>query len=158
MDIVIVWEAYARPLMLMHTLAAFMLLGAATHHGLMVRAIAWNPRFNASLSRVYASVSVVAYLTTTALGAVVYPAYRYYVRGLYLDRHALWASRLFDIKEDLAVLGALSVVGIFILSRSVSMKSERRHLVVYSGLVWTVAIIVWVDTVSGLLISMARSV
>ena len=54
---------------------------------------------------------------TLLSGALVYPRYRYFVRGLYLDRYAPWASNLFDFKENLATLGLPLAIGAFVLAR-----------------------------------------
>ena len=151
-------ESAARLLVVLHAAAAIVLIGAATHHGVVVRRLPWSARFNARLSRIYARVCAVAFLATTALGALAYPTYRYYVRGGYLDRHALWASRLFDVKEDLAVLGALAAVGAWILSSAVDAKSDRAQRTIYAALVWIVPAVVWFDVFSGLVITMVRSV
>ena len=53
-------------------------------------------------------------------GGLVYPRYRYFVRGLYLDRYAPWASNLFDFKENLATLGLPLAIGAFVLARELA--------------------------------------
>jgi hypothetical protein len=90
------------------------------------------------------------------LGALAYPSYRYYVRGLYLDRYAVWASNLFDIKENFAAVGLPLVIAAFLLSRVLTPKSERGLLVGYLVMVLLQAVIVWFSVLSGLLLTMVK--
>ena len=147
----------ARPLILVHSVCAILLVGASTRHALV--AIDYGRgRYKVHVGHVFAATTAALYVATMTLGALVYPTYRYYVRGGYLDRHALWASRLFDVKEDLAVLGALAAVGAWILSSAVDAKSDRAQRTIYAALVWIVPAVVWFDVFSGLVITMVRSV
>src|SRR5688572_29580211 len=105
-----IWlEAWARLLVVLHAAAAIVLIGASTHHALI--AIGYLRRsYRVRLARIYAAVVLVAYAATFALGAMAYPTYRYRVRGLYLDWYEVWASNLFDIKENFAALGFPAVI------------------------------------------------
>jgi hypothetical protein len=150
-------EPWARVLLFLHAVAAIVLIGATTHHCLV--AVGYlRGRFKTRLGRIYAATSAVTYGVTFALGALVYPAYRYHVRGLYLDRHAAWASNLFDIKENFASLGIPLVVGALVLSRVMDPKRDRPMLVGYAVMVFGTTIIVWFNVISGLLITMVKGV
>jgi hypothetical protein len=147
----------AKALVLLHAAAAIVLVGSSTHHFLVtlryLRGI-----YNVRLGRIYAATVAVSYGVTFLLGALSYPTYRYYVRGLYLDRHAVWASNLFDMKENFAAIGLPLVVAAFALSRVMNPKDDRELLPAYAVMVGLSTVIVWFNVISGLLITMTRGV
>lgn len=151
------FEPYAKFLLLLHAAGAIVLVGSSTHHFLIALGYL-RGRYKVKLGRIYAAIVVIAYGATFLLGSVVYPTYRYYVRGLYLDRHAVWASNLFDIKENFASIGLPLAVGAFILSRVMDPKEDHPMLTGYAVLVFGATAIVWFNVVSGLLITMAKGV
>lgn len=147
----------ARLLVVVHAVAAIVLVGAATHHaavGLGYLRGAYKTR----LARIYAPTVAVAWLSTFALGLLSYPTFRYETRALYLDRYEPWASKLFDLKEHTAALGIPFVLGTFVLSRLIEPKQDRALARAYAALVVFVAMIVWFDVLSGLLITVTRGV
>ena len=150
-------ESSARFLVLLHAAAAIVLVGASTHHVLIALGYARGSS-KVRLGRIYALVGACAYAITFGLGALAYPTYRYQVRGLYLDRHAVWASNLFDMKENFAALGLPLVVGALVLSRVMDPAQDHALRRGYLVMVGLVAFIVWFNVVAGLLITMARSV
>ena len=148
-------EQHGRLLVVLHALASVVLIGASTHHALV--AIGYlRGRYKVRLGRIYAATVLGAYAVTFLLGALAYPAFRYHVRGLYLDRYAPWASNLFDMKENFAALGLPLVLGVFLLSRVMEPKEDRAMTMGYAGMVILAALIVWFNVVSGLLITMAK--
>ena len=150
-------EPWARVLILFHALTAIVLIGSSTHH-LLVAIGYLRGRYRPRLGRIYAATSALTYALTFALGAMAYPAYRYHVRGLFLDRHAFWASNLFDIKENLAAVGLPLSLGAFLLSRVLDPKSDRPLLAGYTVMVLGTAVSVWFNVVSGLLITVVKGV
>ena len=108
--------------------------------------------------RIYAATAAIAYGVTFVLGALAYPTYRYVVRGLYLDRHAPWASNLFDIKENFASIGLPLVIGALVLSRIMDPKEDRPMRLGYAVMVLGTAIIVWFNVFAGLVITLAKGV
>src|SRR5262249_49905235 len=86
------------------------------------------------LVRLYALVAAAAYTVTALFGGLLYPRYRYFVRGLQLDRDAPWASNLFDFKENLATLGRPLAIGALIVpsglrhgdTRALQNVADRR--------------------------------
>jgi hypothetical protein len=143
----------ARALLLGHAAAAIVLIGASTHQSLAaIAALRGAPRPRGI--RAYGATTAIAYLVCFVFGLVVYPTFRVEVRGLWLDRHAVWASNLFDMKENLAALGLPLVAGAWLLGR----KLEEDRVVTYAACVFLTTAIVWFDVISGLLITMARSV
>lgn len=148
-------EPYARLLVLLHAAAAIVLIGASTHH-LLIALACGRGRYKVRLARVYALVGACAYGVTFALGALAYPTYRYHVRGLYLDRHAEWASNLFDIKENLAAIGLPLVVAALVLSRVMDPREDHALRRGYQLVVGLVAFVVWFGVISGLVITLVR--
>ena len=95
---------------------------------------------------------------TFGLGLLAYPTFRYHVRGLYLDRYEPWASNLFDTKENFAALGIPLVIAAFVMSRVMNPKEDVALARGYAAFVILAAAIVWFGVISGLVITMARSV
>lgn len=153
----VVFEEWARALVVLHALASMVLIGSSTHHSLI--AIGYlRGVYRARLGRIYAATVAVSYLLTVALGALAYPSFRYHTRGLYLDHYAPWASNLFDIKEHFASLGIPLVLGALALSRALEPRSDRALLVGYSVMVLGAAAIVWFNVVAGLVVTLVRGV
>jgi hypothetical protein len=150
-------ESQARLLVLLHAAAAIVLVGSSTHHALVTLSYL-RGRFKVRLGRIYAATVVVAYSITFLLGALAYPTYRYHVRALYFDRHAVWASNLFDIKENFAALGLPLAIGVFVLSRVMRPKEDGSMLVGYAAMSFLVTFIVWFNVISGVLLTMERGV
>lgn len=153
----IVVAGIARNLTVLHALAAMVLLGIVTHQ-VVVAVRALQGRLNPRLVRIYGALGVLAGAITVVLGGVVYPAYRYYVRGLYLDHCDVTASKLFDMKEDFAVLALLLTVGVCLIGRALERQSPREHFQVYLGASLALATLVWFDALSGLIITLTRGV
>jgi hypothetical protein len=150
-------EGLARVVVVLHTVAALALVGAATHHAV----VAWGylrGSFKVRLARVYAATVLVTWLVTFVLGLLAYPTFRYNVRALYMDAHEAWASNLFDVKEHLAALGIPIVAGVFLLSRAIEPRTDRGLARAYTLMTWLVAAIVWFDVLSGLVITMVKGV
>src|SRR4051794_8479848 len=98
-------------LLIAHALVAVTLVGAITHQTIGV----WLPartRGDSFVGRVravspasYANAIVVLYLTTVALGAIIYPSYRLNVR-IVLEQMQLYAANgSFELKEHFVTLG-----------------------------------------------------
>jgi hypothetical protein len=141
----------------LHAVAAVVLIGAVTHH-LLIALGFLRGTYRTRLGRIYAATVAAAYAATMLLGAITYPTYRYYVRALYLDRYATWASALFELKEHFAALGLPFAVGAFVVSRVLEPREDRYLAVGYFVMVAIVAAIVWFDFFSGLLITMTKGV
>jgi hypothetical protein len=148
--------------LLVHALVALALGGASTHLALVTFALAtgrpkrWQ---SARLAATYAKVTGTLFLVSIAIGALLYPTFRYRVRGLYLDRYAPWASNLFDMKEVLAALAAPLAIGLVVLGRRApdEASSSEARLVFYlcSAVVFGVTLF---NVISGLVIVSVRSI
>jgi hypothetical protein len=147
----------ARAVVVLHAIAAMVLVGAATHHAIV--AVGYlRGGYRVRLARVYAATVAVAWLVTFALGLVAYPTFRYEVRALVLDRDAPWATSLFELKEHLAAVGVPLALGVFAVSRVLDPKSDRAIARVYVAMTIVAAAILWFDTISGLVITMVKAV
>ena len=153
----IAFEGCARLLVFLHAAAAIVLVGSSTH-SFVVTVGYLRGHYKVRLGKLYARIVVIAYLATFALGLFAYPTYRYYVRGLYFDRHETWASNLFDIKENFAAIGIPLVVGVWLLSRALDPREDRQLLTGYAAFVFLATVIVWFNVISGIFITMARGV
>ena len=107
-----------RPLLVCHAVAALVLCGASVHQTVyalaMLRRRVTARRLH--LARLFSRITLLSYAVVMGLGSLLYPRYRVFVRGLFLDRHAPWASNLFDFKENLATLGLPFAVGAVVLT------------------------------------------
>ena len=151
----IAFESAAPALVVLHALAAIVLIGASTHHAII--AVGYlRGKYKERLGRVYAATVAVAYGVTFVLGLFAYPAFRYHVRGLYLDRYEAWASNLFDTKENFAALGLPLVIGAFVMSRVMKPAEDSTLLRGYAAIVLLATAIVWFSVISGLVIGQVR--
>ncbi len=153
----IAFAEVARLLVVLHALAAIVLIGSSTHH----LVIAWGylrDRHKVRLGRIYAATVAVTYIVTFVLGLLAYPTYRYHVRALFFDRYEVWASNLFDMKENLAALALPLVVAVFVVSRVMNPKEDRMLALAYFWFVALVTSVVWFDVISGILITMTKGV
>ena len=153
----LVFDGYARLLVVLHAMAAIVLVGATTHHALIARSYL-RGQYKVRLGRIYAATIGVTYAITFTFGLLAYPTYRYHVRGLYFDRYERWASNLFDMKENFAALGLPLVVALVVLSRVMNPKTDRALVGGYAAFAFLVTAIVWFDVISGLLITTTKGV
>jgi hypothetical protein len=154
----IAFESAARPLLVLHAVVGFALLGASTHL-LVVCVQLWRGRVHLGrLARVYAQVIGATFTASFVLGLVMYPHYRYHVRGLYLDRYEPWASNLFDMKETFAALALPLAIALLPVGRRLDPARERDLL----PLVTLLAAAVWATAafaaVAGVLVTGVRGV
>ena len=140
--------------LVLHTIAAGALTGSVTHLALTLRK-ARRGRPNPRLQRLYPAVAAGGYAAVYALGTLIYPRYRVEVRANWLDDHAAWASVLFDLKENLATLLGPLMLAMVVLSRAEEPAKPSRALL---GCAAAVALGVWFNVVSGLLVGSMRSV
>ena len=150
--------ARARVLLVLHAAASIVLVGASTHHALQMRHY-WRGRFGKKgLEKLYAKVIAVTYVLTFAIGALLYPSYRYHVRGLYLDRYAPWAAELFDVKEMYASLALFVAIGLGMLAFTLEPEKERPFVKVYAAMSILVCAVVWFNVIAGLIVVSVRGV
>lgn len=150
--------AVRKLLLVAHLVLSIVLVGAATHHAWQMRALLRGTG-SRRLERLWARTVAASFLAVYALGALLYPTYRYHVRALFLDRYAPSMSNLFDIKENLATIALLLALALGALGGRLTSDVEDRPLrPVYASISWFVAAVVWFNVVSGVLIVSHRSV
>lgn len=154
----IVFYGARRLLFVVHAAGAIVLVGASTHHSLQMRHYLRGSFQRTMLEKTYAKVVAVAYATTFLLGALLYPTYRYHVRGLYLDRYAPWAARLFDVKEVFASLALVVALALGALAYSLEPEKEPWLVRVYATMSFIVCGVVWLDVIAGLVVSSVRGI
>ena len=147
----------ARLLLVLHALAAIVLIGATTHHAIIAYGYL-RGRAKPRLGRIYAATIGAAYLVTYGFGLLVYPTFRYMTRALYMDRYERWASNLFDMKENFAALGVPLAIAMFLLSRVMSPKEDRHLVIGYAAMAFLTCAVVWFDVISGLVLTNVRGV
>lgn len=146
-----------KPLLVLHFLSAVALLGSSTHLLLQMPALLRGAS-RVRLERIYGRVVAGAYSLTYALGAVLYPTYRYHVRALYLDQHHPMVSNVFDIKENLATIALPLALALGALGGRLTDPEDRPYRPVYASMSLLVALVVWFDVVSGVVIASYRAV
>jgi hypothetical protein len=147
---------YGLPLLVLHALCGLALCGASVHQAVIAVA-ALAGRLRPRLARIYGLTGLCLYAATLLFGALLYPRYRYFVRALYLDRHAPWAANLFDFKENLATLGLPLCAAAFVLSRDLdALRGEREVRALYAFFSLGQAAIVLFNAVAGLLVTGVR--
>lgn len=151
-------QAWGKLLLILHALCGILLLGSMTHNVLLVVPYLWGRYKRIPLEKLYVKVAFVAYLLTFGLGALTYPNYRYHVRALHFDKELPWGSNLFDIKEHWAGVGLAVFVAFLILSRIIDPKKDKDMLGIYAFCSVVLALIVWFNVISGLLLTSYRGV
>ena len=181
-------ESLARPMLLCHAIAAAVLVGATTHHLLWCRHYVWGRAGYIKAERRFATICAIAFVTTFILGNLLYPTYKVRVRAEYFDnpaaisdevklrvaQHALVGvkptpappvvaslspiARLFDIKEHWVALGCAASVALWLLSRKLHPRDDRRVLPLYVGLSALQCGCAWFGAIVGLVTASYRSV
>jgi hypothetical protein len=147
-----------RLLLVLHAGGSIVLIGAATHHALAMRHYLQERFVAVRREKTWAKVVAAAYLFTYAVGALLYPTYRYHVRGLYLDRHAPFYAGLFDVKEVYASLTLVVALGMGALAFTLRPAEERWLVRVYAAMSLIVCAVVWFNVIAGLLVASVRGI
>jgi hypothetical protein len=147
-----------RLLLVLHAAGSVVLVGAATHHALSMRHYLRGRFARAPLEKTWAKVVAAAYVFTFVIGALLYPTYRYHVRGLYLDRYAPAFAGLFDVKEVYASLTLVVAIGLGALAFTLRPAEERSLVRVYAAMSFIVCGVVWLNVVLGILVSSVRGI
>ena len=147
-----------RLLALLHTAGSVVLLGACTHHALLMRHYLRGRLERAPLEKTYAKIICATYPITFALGALLYPTYRVHVRGYHLDRFAPEYARLFDVKETYAALALLLVFALGALAYTWRPREEPHLAPIVAGMSLLVCAVVWLNAIIGILVVTVRGV
>lgn len=87
-------------------------------------------------------VATIGYLATFGFGLLVYPRFRVYVRGAFLDAQAPNSTGLFEIKEHVAAVGffvALVLLVVLLFGRLRRASTWRKQL--FAALLMILALI-----------------
>jgi len=147
-----------RLLLVLHAAGSMLLVGAATHHALHMRHYLREKFVRVEQEKRWAKVVSAAYVFTFVIGALLYPSYRYHVRGLYLDRYAPTYAGLFDVKEVYASLTLVVAIGLGGLAFVLKPAQERWLVRVYAVMSFLVCAVVWLNVVLGLLVTSVRGI
>lgn len=151
------FDSIARPLVVFHALGAFVLVGASVHLAVVAAKSARGGPIRLAVIRVYARLIGASYALTFGLGLAAYPAYRYRVRGLFLDRYEPWASNLFDIKEGFAAFGLPLAIALFAVPSQLDAE-DRRVMPLLATLSVALGVLVVVSMVLGLVVTTVKGV
>ena len=143
-------------LLILHGLLAVALLGAVTHQAFAATIKRSEPRTRSFLSRfratdaaAYSNAVAVLFLAVVAMGAVLYPRYRFVVRPLLQTMDLRAANGAFEIKEHLSALGLLMLPAYWASWRQ-PLVSE--YAVARLSLTWIITLFVWWNFVVGQLL------
>jgi hypothetical protein len=147
-----------RVLLLLHAGGSIVLIGASTHHALQMRHYLRGRFGREKLEKTYAKVVSVAYAATFALGALLYPSYRVYVRGAFLDRRAPAYAALFEVKETYASLVLILALALGALAWTLRPAEAPALARLYAMTSFVVCAVVWLDVIAGILVVSVRGV
>jgi hypothetical protein len=154
-------QVVARPLLVLHALAAGVLVAASTHHLLWCRGYLLGRFARVRQERLFALVVAAAYGLAFLLGLVLYPTYKVRVRAGYLDRPEValsWVARLFDIKEMWMLVGVAMAGGLLFLSRRAHPSQDRRVAPLYCLLSALLCASAWGALLLGLVVVSYRGI
>jgi hypothetical protein len=143
-------------LLILHGLLAVALLGAVTHQALAVslrrteaRTRAFIARFRATDAGVYGTPVVILYVAVLAVGAILYPRYRFVVRPLLQTMDLRSANGAFELKEHLSAIGLMLLPAYWACwKQPLAAEYESARL----WLTWIIALAVWWNFLAGQLL------
>lgn len=142
-------ENFYGPLLLAHLFVTFVLAGSMTHGLLIVIGYLRGKFGRQKLEWFYVRVSLWAYAIVYVLGALIYPAYRIYLRHNYFDKELKWATGLFEVKEHWGAVGLAMFFVYYFLRKSFQPAEEKDKLFLYVPLCLLLNVIVWYKIIVG---------
>ncbi len=155
-------------LLILHGLAAVVLLGGLTHQAL---AAIWPARkgagkhaspamatsFRAVNAHLYTNTNVVLYVVTFVLGALIYPAYRLAVRT-WIENARLWSiSGMFEVKEQLLAIGLGMLPLYWLLWRKpADQPLDPQFATARAWVTGILCVVVWYSFVAGHIVNNVR--
>lgn len=149
-------EHFYHPLLLAHLFVTFVLAGSMAHNLLIVVGYLRGKFGRQKLEEYYVKVALWAYMVVYAIGALIYPAYRIYVRHNYFDKELLWATGLFEVKEHWGAVGLAMFVAYYFLRKSFQPAQEKDKLFLYVPLCLLLNVIVWYKIIVGCYLSLLK--
>jgi hypothetical protein len=137
-------------LLLVHLIATFALVGSMTHNLLYVVKFVRGKFGRGKAEWFHVRVSLWSYVFIYVIGAIIYPAFRVYIRGGYFDESLPWATGLFEVKEHFGAVGVALFAVYYFLRKNFDPAQEREKLLyVYVPLCVTLNVIVWYKIIVG---------
>lgn len=136
-------ENFYEFLLLVHLLATFVLVGSMTHNLLIVINYLRGKFGRQKLEQRYVKISLWAYVIVYAIGALIYPAFRVYIRGDYLDEHVPWATGLFEVKEHWGAVALALFFVYYFLRKNFEPANEKAKLFLYVPLCFVLNLVLW---------------
>ena len=149
-------EGYYELLLLAHLFATFVLVGSMTHNLLIVVGYLRGRFGRQNLEQLYVKVSLWAYVIVYGIGALIYPAYRIYIRHHYFDPELPWATGLFEVKEHWGAVGLALLFVYYFLRRSFKPAEEKEKLFLYVALCFVLNVILWYKIVIGCYLTLLK--
>lgn len=149
-------ESFYEILLLAHLFATFILVGSMTHNLFSVIGYLRGRFGRKKLELLYVKVSFWTYLIVYVLGALIYPAFRVYIRGDYFDPQIPWATGLFEVKEHWGAIGLGLFFVYYFLRKNFQPDIEKEKLFFYVPLCFLLNIILWYKTVVGCYLSLLK--
>lgn len=149
-------EGAYRFLLLLHLFVTFILVGCMTH-GLLIVISYIRGKFNRQkLELYYTKVALWSYVIVYIIGALIYPAYRIYIRHHYFDPQLPWATGLFEVKEHWGAVGLAMFFVLYFLRRNLQPAEDKDKLWFYVPLFFLLNVIIWYKVVAGCYLSLLK--
>lgn len=145
-------------LLIAHAAGAIVLIGAATHNGLLALAQLRGRPSRPRLRRLYGRVVFWAYLSTFAIGLIIYPAFRVRVRAPLLDLELPLATAFFEIKEHWLAIGLMVLACHALMSRRIRLDKSSAETTAYGVLGIALMVVVWMAMLTGLTLTAIEAV
>ena len=127
-------------LLLVHLFTTFVLVGSMTHNLLFVVGYLRGKFGRVKLEWRYVRASFWTYVITYVIGALIYPAFRVYIRGDF-DSQIPWATGLFEVKEHWGAIGLALFFAYYFLRKNFKPEQEKEKLFLYVPLCFLLNII-----------------
>ena len=143
-------------LLLAHLFVTFVLVGSMTHNLIVVIGYLRGKFTRQRLELRFVKVALWSYIIIYVTGALIYPAYKVYIRSPFFDPELPWATGLFEVKEHCGALGLAMFVVYYFLRKNFRPDTERPQLLLYVPLCFLLNIIVWYKVVVGCYLSLLK--
>lgn len=150
-------ENYYELLLLVHLFATFILIGSMTHNFLCVVNYAQGKFGRQKQEFRYLKWALWSYIFVYVIGAIIYPAFRVYIRGAAFDPLLPWATGLFEVKEHWGALGLAFFVVYYSLRKNFNPQEEKEKLFyLYMPLCLILNVILWYKVVVGCYLTLLK--
>ena len=136
-------EKFYEIILLAHLFATFVLVGSMTHNLLCVIDYLRGRFGRQKRELLYVKVSFWAYVIIYLLGALIYQAFRVYIREEHFDTQMPWATGLFEVKEHWSVIGLALFFVYYLMRNSFRPDTEKEKLFLYVPICFLLNLILW---------------